>query len=577
MTESKPTFPPSTSCLSTIAAPRLGRIGALLILSVGVFLSGCVGVVDPRKAAAEKAAAHEAPVPMPAVVAPPNLPKALHNGPLSPIGEASVSSRPIATLSTPVDIWDRIRRGFAMSDLNNDTVREKEQWYASRPEYIQRMTDRSNRYLFHIVEEIERRGMPSELALLPFIESAFNPQAVSSARAAGMWQFMPATGESFDLKQNMFRDDRRDVLASTSAALDYLDQLHTRFGDWHLALAAYNWGQGNVNRAITRNQQAGLPTDYNSLEMPAETRQYVPKLQAVKNIVASPEAFSARLPDIGNHPFFDTISISQDIDVALVIRLADIKEADFRALNPSLKQPVVMAAGTPQILLPWDNANVFETRLAEYRGPLSSWTAWVVPSTLSAADAAQRVGMSEEELRSVNNIPARMLVRAGSSLLVRRSAQRNSDVSEYVADNARLSLQPEVVWRKTTVRVRKGENLNGLAQRYGVSVSSITDLNKISRNAKLRTGQRIALMLPSNQSSKVTVTRASKQAGHQIMGSSAKSAPRATRGKIKATSAKRSAKSSPSKNKASAASSKRKASSEKVRAAPTAAKKKKRT
>jgi membrane-bound lytic murein transglycosylase D len=501
------------------AVPRTARMGTLLVLTLGVFLTGCVGVVDPRKVAADKADASAAGT---SVVAstpgaasapvPPSPPsKAMHTGPLSPIGMASATNQQVASLSTPTDIWDRIRRGFSMSDIDGDLVREKEQWYASRPEYIQRMTDRSNRYLFHIVEEIERRGLPSELALLPFIESAFNPQAVSSARAAGMWQFMPATGASFDLKQNMFRDDRRDVLASTTAALDYLEQLHARFGDWHLALAAYNWGQGNVNRAITRNQKAGLPTGYLDLDMPAETRQYVPKLQAVKNIVASPGTFSAQLPDIGNHPFFDAISISQDIDVDLVVRLAEINESDFRALNPSLKQPVVMAAGTPQILLPWDNANVFESRLAEYRGPLASWTAWVVPSTLSAADAATRVGMSEGELRSVNNIPPRMLVRAGSSLLVRRSAQRNSDVSQHVADNGRLSLQPEIVWRKTTVRVRKGESLSALANRYGVSVASIASLNKFSRNAKLRSGQRVALMLPSKQSTRVTVTRASKQ------------------------------------------------------------------
>ena len=525
---------------------RFGRLATLLALTIGVFIAGCAGLVDPQQAAADTAQNRDtrsAEVPAATATGPAapsiDLPKAMHMGPLSPIGTASASSREIASLSTPVDIWDRIRRGYAMPNLEGDLVRDKEQWYASRPEYIQRMTDRSNRYLFHIVEEIERRGMPSELALLPFIESAFNPQAVSSARAAGMWQFMPATGESFDLKQNMFRDDRRDVLASTNAALDYLEQLHTRFGDWHLALAAYNWGQGNVNRAITRNQQADRPTDYLSLDMPAETRQYVPKLQAVKNIVGSPEAFSAHLPDIGNHPYFDTISISQDIDVALVIRLAEIKEADFRALNPSLKQPVVMAAGTPQILLPWDNANVFETRLTEHRGPLATWTAWVVPSTLSAVDAAKRVGMDEDELRSVNNIPPRMLIKAGSSLLIRRSAQRNSDVSEYVADNARLSLQPEIVWIKTTVRVRKGENLGSLANRYGVSVASIAELNKLQGTSRLRTGQRIAIMQSSrssNTSSKVVVTRESKQAREQEKGKSNPPKASASQSKVRSKS-----------------------------------------
>jgi len=163
-----------------------------------------------------------------------------------------------------------------MPDLENDLVKDREEWYAARPDYMVRMTERSRKYLFHIVEELERRNMPTELALLPFIESAFNPEAVSSAKAAGMWQFMPATGKDFKLTQNVFRDERRDVIQSTDAALDYLQRLYKMFGDWPLALAAYNWGEGNVAKAIKRNQSKGLPTDYMSLSMPDETRNYVP-------------------------------------------------------------------------------------------------------------------------------------------------------------------------------------------------------------------------------------------------------------------------------------------------------------
>src|SRR5690606_16427034 len=197
---------------------------------------------------------------------------------------------------------------FARRHPAPDRLLDREQCEASRPDHTERMVTRANRSICHPAEELERRNMPTELALLPFIESAFNPQAVSSARAAGMWQFMPATGKDFDLKQNFFRDDRRSVLGSTRAALDYLQRLHGMFGDWHLALAAYNWGEGNVGRAIQRNQRAGLGTAYTDLNMPDETRNYVPKLQAVKNIVAAPEQFRAELPLIENHPYFQAVT-----------------------------------------------------------------------------------------------------------------------------------------------------------------------------------------------------------------------------------------------------------------------------
>ena len=234
----------------------------------------------------------------------------------------------------------------------------------ARPDYIERMTERSRMYIFHVVEELELRGMPTELALLPYIESAFNPQAISSAKAAGLWQFMPGTGRDFQLTQNVLRDDRRSVLESTRAALDYLQMLHDMFGDWHLALAAYNWGQGNVSKAIARNKAAGLPAGYLDLNMPAETRNYVPKLQAVKNIIARPETFGAVLPLIENHPFFDTVEITRDIDIEMAARLAEVRLEDFKALNPSQRKPIIFAAGTPQVLLPWDNAATFKKNLS---------------------------------------------------------------------------------------------------------------------------------------------------------------------------------------------------------------------
>ena len=423
-------------------------------------------------------------------------------GPLQPITAANASSLEVASLSAPADLWERIRRGFAMPDLQHELVQDREQWYASRPDYIQRMTERSSKYLFHIVEELERRGMPTELALLPYIESAFNPQAVSSAKAAGMWQFMPATGSYFDLKQNAFRDDRRDVLASTRAALDYLQKLYGMFGDWHLALAAYNWGEGSVGRAIKRNEKLGLPTGYTDLQMPAETRMYVPKLQAVKNIVANPDAFNTELPLIENHPYFQTVTITRDIDVELVAKLADVSTDDFKALNPSFRKPVIFAAGTPEILLPWDNAKVFRRNMQAFdEGQYASWTVWTVPSTISVAEAAQRVGLGESDLRALNNIPPRMLIKAGSALMVPRGANVRADVAGHVADNGQISFAPEIVTRRTTIKARKRDTLISVANRYGVSASNLADWNDLKSSATLHAGQSLVAYLPVRASS----------------------------------------------------------------------------
>ncbi|MFM7704240.1 MAG: transglycosylase SLT domain-containing protein, partial [Rubrivivax sp.] len=350
--------------------------------------------------------------------------------------------------SARADLWERVRGGFAVPDHEGELVRKWERWYAERPDYVERMMDRGARYLFHIVEEVNERGMPMELALLPFIESAFNPEALSRARASGMWQFMPGTGTHFDLKQNLFRDDRRSVIASTRAALDYLQMLHRMFGDWHLALAAYNWGQGNVQRAIARNERARQGTTYADLRMPDETRNYVPKLQAVKNIVLRPEAFGLKLPPLENHPFFLTVPIERDIDVALILSLSGLEAEAFRSLNPQLNKPVVLAAATPSLLLPYDEANRFVSGLATHVGPLSSWTAWVAPRTMKPQEAARLVRMSEAELLEINRIPPRMLVREGSALVVRRTNPQAADVSDRLADRGRLALAPEAPPRK---------------------------------------------------------------------------------------------------------------------------------
>lgn len=489
----------------------LTRLAAAFGLAAALLATGCATAPGPASEPAPQAATVAEPA-QPALTATPSEAaiKALEPAAAPSAADAAVIVKdPDATpssASTPLqtpepeqfaqsDLWDRIRRGFAMPDLQGDLVRDREQYYASRPEYVQRMTDRASRYLFHIVEEVEYRGMPTELALLPFIESAFNPQAMSVAKASGMWQFIPSTGKHFDLTQNIFRDERRDVLASTRAALDYLGKLYGMFGDWHLALAAYNWGEGSVQRAIARNQKAGLPTDYASLRMPAETRYYVPKLQAIKNIVAQPEAFGLSLNAIENHPYFLTVAIQRDMDVDVAVKLAGLHKDEFRALNPQMNKPVILAAGTPHILLPYDNARRFIRNLGDHQGPLSSWTAWVVPTTMKPADAAKRAGMSESELREVNKIPPRMLIKAGSTLLVARNDHKHAqDVSAEVADNAIMSLAPERgAGRRVVVKARSRETVASLARRMGVSTADVAQWNGVSPSARFASGQRVVV------------------------------------------------------------------------------------
>ncbi|MEK0433085.1 MAG: hypothetical protein RL700_1292 [Pseudomonadota bacterium] len=433
---------------------------------------------------------------------------------LAPIATDDVPHSSFTPVDLPADLWERIRRGFAMPDLQVDLVQDREQWYAQRPDYIHRMTERSSKYLYHIVEEIERRGMPTELALLPFIESAFNPQAVSSARASGMWQFMPRTGKDFDLKQNAFRDDRRDVLASTRAALDYLQKLHGMFGDWHLALAAYNWGEGNVSRSLSRNQRIGAPLAYTELRMPAETRMYVPKLQAMKNVVANPQALGVNLPSIPNHPYFQTVPLPRDMDVALIARLAEVSAEDFKALNPSAHRPVMLAGGTPQILLPWDNAEIFQRNMEAYAGRLASWTVWVATKNMKVADVAKRYNMGEEEFRQINKIPPRMLIKAGSALLVPRTSHQQNDVSAKLADNGQLNLAPEVTLRKQIVKARKNDSLLLIAKRYKVSAEQVAQWNGLSVNSALRPGQKISLMLPAKPKKVKAAAQPSRKKTH---------------------------------------------------------------
>ncbi len=393
-------------------------------------------------------------------------------------------------------LWARIRNGFTISELDSNLVQEQTTWYASRPEYFSRINERASKYLYYIVEELEKRNMPLELSLLPIIESAFNPVAKSSAKAAGIWQFMPKTGRYFNLQQNLFVDERRDVLSSTSAALDYLQKLYGMFGDWHLALAAYNWGEGSVSRAIARNRAQGLPVDYASLNMPQETRQYVPKLLAVKNIIANPEKHNIQLMEIANHPYFVTLTTAKDIDVELAASFADMTVTEFKSINPSFNKPIIIGATNPQILLPWDKAQRFQDNLKKYTGQLASLTAIKLTHKEKVETLASRYGVDEHEIRRINKISKGFRFRAGSTVLMPKvgGGRLDADISENIAENGNIRTEKDTPnYKKVFVYVQKGDKLSDIANRYDVSVTQLNAWNDIG---KIKQGTRLAITVP---------------------------------------------------------------------------------
>lgn len=315
------------------------------------------------------------------------------------------------------DLWERIRYGFAMTNLNDDLVLHYQQWYQNRPDALRRMVERSRPYLHYIVEELEARGMPTELALLPMVESSFNPNAYSPAHAAGLWQFIPATGKRFNLEQNWWRDERRDVIASTGAALEYLQAIYDMHGDWHLALASYNWGEGAVKRAIGKNESRGLPTDYPNLKMPNETRHYVPKLQALKNILGNPALIAQLdLPIIPNQPYFATLETRRPMDVRTAARLAGMSLEEFRHLNPSHNRPIIKAE-TP-VVIPVDKLDAFRSNLENTQAPLTRWQAYKLTAPARLAAIAADFDTTAGELARVNGLSEKVRLGAGSTLLV---------------------------------------------------------------------------------------------------------------------------------------------------------------
>lgn len=416
---------------------------------------------------------------------------------------AADTSRTIDLTNPPHDMWDRVRRGFAIPNFNSELTEHWTQYYASHPESVLLMSQRAGKYLYHIVDELNRRGMPTELALLPFVESAYNPTALSRSQASGLWQFIPSTGRHFNLRQDWWRDDRRDPVASTNAALDYLTYLYDFQGDWYLALASYNWGEGAVRRAMERNADAGLPTDYASLKLPDETRNYIPKLQAIKNIISNPRKFGISLPAVRNTPYFTTVKKTRNIDIEVAAQLAEMSVEEFRSLNAAFNQPVIVADQNPVVHIPTDKVARFQANLAKYQGPLASWESYKPRKGESLSAIAKAHGITVAELKSANGISNRQSRATTATLLVparNRPATPQGGVqlaslNTPPAQNAGASGSSDirVVRRGPNVRVhtvRNGDTLYGLAKRYNTSVTELRRLNNL-RGSKLSLGTKL--------------------------------------------------------------------------------------
>ena len=391
------------------------------------------------------------------------------------------------TPEEPDDIWDVVRNGYQLQDEIGIHPRIEQQrlWFVSNPSFVEKVGERSSPYIHYIVERLQERGMPMELALLPMIESAYNPFAYSSANAVGLWQFIPSTGRYFNLRQTSWYDGRRDVMASTNAAMNYLSRLHEMFnGDWLLALAAYNAGEGRVSRAIERNQKLGLPTDYWNLSLPQETQNYVPKLLALSQVVLTPQAYGVSLNPIANEPYFEQIAVKRGVDLSRVAALADLDEDVLYQLNPAFKKRITLD-GPQHLLVPTDKAETLVATLTAMKPQeLLNWQQYTVRSGDNLHAIANRYQLTVSALKDLNKLSSNRL-RIGQvlSIPVQPGVQPNQPTLQNVAA------------RETTprsYRVKNGDSLWQIAKAHKVSVKDVRRWNKLSGN-NLRAGQTLAL------------------------------------------------------------------------------------
>ena len=392
------------------------------------------------------------------------------------------------------DLWDRLRQSFAMDISSNDPrVLAEMNYYRRHPQYMDRVAQRASRYMFYVIEEIERRGLPGELALLPIVESAYDPFAYSHGRASGMWQFIPGTARHFGLENNWWYDGRRDLVASTDAALTYLTQLNNRFDDWHLALASYNTGGGNVNRALRNNRNAGGKGTFWELKLHAETRAYVPKMIALARLIADPEEHGMNLTSIANRPYFAAVDTQGQVDLAMAAQLANISMNELYLLNPGFSQWATSPDGPHRLLVPVENAELFAENLKKLPPKQRmSWQRYRVSAGDSLLTISRRFNTTPSMIRDANQLRGD-IIRAGHELLIPIPSQ---DAHQYALSEDQRQQRHQNVARqgqKVEHKVRAGDSFWSLSRRHGVSVRELASWNSMAPGDPLMAGQNLVI------------------------------------------------------------------------------------
>ena len=391
--------------------------------------------------------------------------------------EASLSFEEVLIQEKPEDIWNIVNKGYRIPDPKKKwakkVVKKYERWYSEHPVYTYRMFERTKRYIYYVVQEVQKRNMPMEIALLPIIESAYNPIARSNMKAVGLWQFIPSTGKNYGLQQDWWKDERSNVILSTNASLNYLEKLYNQFGTWELALAAYNAGEGKVGREIKRNKRRKRATDYYTISLPRETDEYVSKLIAMKHIIQNPQKYNVEVPYIPNAPYFAEVTLTEQMDIDLILKLADISSEEFELLNAHHKRPLIPKESQPTtILLPQHKVEMYNKNLMAHNESLSNWVLYKPKRKESIMKVAKKFDINLSTFKRINSLNGRVTFRKNSTVLIPKSSELKS----------KYTLKGTGDFNYTSVgthHVSKGDTLGGIARKYRVSIEDLKEFNEL--------------------------------------------------------------------------------------------------